>query len=278
MPIRLQCSCGKQLSVRDEFAGKAVKCPACSKAIRVPASGGGTKAAAPQGAKPQAAKPRAAAARPAAPRPASPAASSDSLDDLFAEEGFDRQIAAVCPACKAEMAAGAVLCTKCGYNKETGSNLEGHKVAGVDIDMGTLALMKAEKDMVRDVALQEKMHKGAGMPPWMLALILFIVGSAVVIAVLAVNASRRTEQLQFKPLQMFCNLGGSAFAMVAIGCVLTLIARAFKVSRNEGLLSLTILYVPVFVIRHFRDNWRPAVTAIICGGCAGGFFAMASRM
>jgi len=77
---------------------------------------------------------------------------------------------------------------------------------------------------------------------------------------------------------MFCNLGGAAFAMVAIGAVLTLIARAFKVSRNEGLLSLTILYVPVFVIRHFRDNWKAAMTAIICGGCAGGFFAAASRM
>ena len=273
MPIRLQCSCGKQLSVRDEFAGKAVKCSGCSKAIRVPASGGGGKTAAAK-----TAKPKAAAARPAAARPAPAASQSDSLDDLFAEEGFDRQVFAVCPSCRSEMAAGAVLCTKCGYNKETGTSLESHKVAGVDIDMGTLALMKAEQDMVRDVALQEKMHKGAGMPPWMLALILFILGSAVTIAVLAGNASRRVEQLQFKPLQMFCNLGGAAFAMVAIGAVLTLIARAFKVSRNEGLLSLTILYVPVFVIRHFRDNWKTAITAIICGGCAGGFFAAASRM
>ncbi|MCC9642627.1 hypothetical protein LOC71_10100 [Rhodopirellula sp. JC740] len=269
MPIRLQCSCGKQLSVRDEFAGKAVKCPACSKPIRVPAAGA---------AKPAAARTAPARTQQARPTPTRAPGQADSLDDLFSEEGFDRQISAVCPACKSEMAPNAVLCTKCGFNKETGTILEGHKVAGVDIDMGTLALMKAESDMVRDEALQQKMHKGAGMPPWMLALVLFILGSAVAIAVLAVNASRRTEQLQFKPLQMFCNLGGTAFALVAIGTVLTLIGRAFKVSRNEGLLSLTLIYVPVFVIRHFRANWKAGLTAIICGGCAGGFFAAASGM
>lgn len=265
MPIRLQCSCGKQLGVRDEFAGKAVKCPGCAKPIRVPAAGAGQPA------------PR------SAPKPVPRAAAAvapgvDSLDDLFSEEGFDRQIASVCPKCRSEMAANAVLCTKCGFNKETGSSSQAHKIAGVDIDMGTVALMKAEQDMIRDVAQQEQMKKGAGMPPWMLALVLFILGSAVLIAVLAVNASRRTEQLAFKPLQMFCNLGGAAFTLVAIGAVLTLIARAFQVSTKEGALSLSLIYIPVFVFKNFRDTVKPVVAAIICGACAGGFFTMASRM
>ena len=44
-------------------------------------------------------------------------------DDLFSEEGFSQEVAAVCPACATEMDAGAVLCTKCGYNKQTGQRL-----------------------------------------------------------------------------------------------------------------------------------------------------------
>lgn len=36
MPIKLTCACGKKLSVKDEMAGRRVKCPACQKAVNVP--------------------------------------------------------------------------------------------------------------------------------------------------------------------------------------------------------------------------------------------------
>ena len=62
----------------------------------------------------------------------------------------------ICPACRAEMAGNAVLCTKCGYHKEAGATLEAHKTAGVDIDHGTLALDKAAVDMERAADLQKK--------------------------------------------------------------------------------------------------------------------------
>ena len=128
MPIRIQCQCGKALSVKDELAGKAVKCPGCAKVIRVPAGKAATAASAP-----------------AAPRQAAPA--SDGLADLFDEEGFSQHVAAVCPACAAEMAAGAVLCTKCGYHKESGERMEAHMTPGVDIDAGTMALEAASASM-----------------------------------------------------------------------------------------------------------------------------------
>ncbi len=35
MPVQLTCSCGKQLKVRDELAGKRIKCPACGEALLV---------------------------------------------------------------------------------------------------------------------------------------------------------------------------------------------------------------------------------------------------
>ena len=113
------------------------------------------------------------------------------MDDLFAEEGMDREVGAICPACSKELSAGAVLCTKCGFNLQSGERLDGHKVAGVDIDMGTMALNKAAADMAEAKRMQAELIGKEGMPPWMLALVLFILGSAVGIAVLAVNASRR---------------------------------------------------------------------------------------
>ena len=38
MPIQVRCNCGKMLSVKDDFAGRKVKCPACQKLLRVPAA------------------------------------------------------------------------------------------------------------------------------------------------------------------------------------------------------------------------------------------------
>ena len=271
MPIAIQCRCGKSLSVRDELAGKAVKCPGCSQPVRVPAAGS-SAAAKPGAAKPSAAKP--VAARPAA---SSATAARSSMDDLFAEEGLDRQVASICPACNAEMAAGMVMCMKCGFNQQTGERMQAHLVAGVDIDAGTMALMRAENDMARTKALQDRMVKNSGMPPWMLALVLFILGSATTIAVIAVNASRRAEAIEFSPMRMFLNLGGSAFLMVAIGAVLSLIALAFRTDRKKGLLSLTILYLFVFAFQQKEGTWKRLALAIICGAIAGALFAGASR-
>ncbi len=36
MPIKVACSCGKKLAVKDELAGKKVKCPACQKLLSIP--------------------------------------------------------------------------------------------------------------------------------------------------------------------------------------------------------------------------------------------------
>jgi hypothetical protein len=37
MPIRVECDCGRAMTVRDELAGKLVKCPECKETLRVPA-------------------------------------------------------------------------------------------------------------------------------------------------------------------------------------------------------------------------------------------------
>lgn len=38
MPIPVQCSCGKTLNIPDQYAGKNVKCPACSATVAVPSA------------------------------------------------------------------------------------------------------------------------------------------------------------------------------------------------------------------------------------------------
>ena len=36
MPIAAVCGCGKRYSLKDEFAGKSIKCPSCGQAFLVP--------------------------------------------------------------------------------------------------------------------------------------------------------------------------------------------------------------------------------------------------
>lgn len=256
MPIRINCQCGKTLNIPDTMAGKAVKCPGCGNAVKVPAASGGA----------------------AAPAPAAPAmADSERMDELFSEEGFSQQVAAVCPACREEMDAGAVLCTKCGYNKESGERLEAHMTAGVDIDHGTLALQKAELDMVKDKEMQAKMLAGAGMPWWGLALVLFMLGSGLTIAVLAVNASRRVdEEITFNPMGLFLTLAAVAFAMVALGAYWMIVVHAFKNRGKSGALALIPPWAIYYVCKNPKQTWKFLAAAVVLGGISGGLFAAAA--
>lgn len=36
MPIAISCTCGRDLSLRDELAGKLIRCPACAGTLQVP--------------------------------------------------------------------------------------------------------------------------------------------------------------------------------------------------------------------------------------------------
>lgn len=248
MPIQIKCQCGKSLNIPDALVGKAVKCPGCGTVIKVPAKPGSAAAAK-----------TAPAAKPATAARSAPAASNAGLDDFFDEEGFSKQVSAVCPACRIEMAAGAVLCTKCGFHREHGTKMMAHKTAGVDIDHGTLALMKAESDMAKADEMQAKLVRGAGLPWWGLALVLFTIGSAALMGVLAVNQAKRVDgdgSINFK--ELFFQLVGGAFTVVAIGALCTL---AFKIYKQ----------------RNATGAWRPLFVAIVCGGVAAGCFIMAGR-
>jgi hypothetical protein len=77
MPIQFKCgnaACGKVLRVKDELAGKLVKCPACQTAVRIPQPAGTPMAAAP-------AAPRASAPPPPVPSAPSRRRADDESDE-----------------------------------------------------------------------------------------------------------------------------------------------------------------------------------------------------
>ena len=230
MPIQIKCQCGKVLKVKDELAGKAVKCPGCGKPVRVGKASAPAKAPAPVQKK-KVSQAQAPAPVPVAKAPA-PVAVDNSMDALFDEAGFSEHVAQVCPSCRQEMASNAVFCTNCGFNKETGEQLESHKTAGVDIDHGTLALDKAAADLDTADRLQKEMESKAGMPWWMLALVLFMIGSGLTIAVIVVNASNQVDQtVDFNPVGLFLRLGSAAFGVSGLGALLRMV---ILLAKKEG--------------------------------------------
>ncbi|MGE4158994.1 MAG: hypothetical protein AB7F75_07840 [Planctomycetota bacterium] len=147
MPIKTTCSCGKVFQAPDNLAGKSVKCPGCSKPLKVPGPAAVPKSAAtatkpPAGpAKPSAtpAKPVPAAkpapaksAAPAKPAPAKPMAkpaskpvAAGSVKKPAKEFDFDEpEVSVRCPKCQVNISPTDVICTGCGTNLKTGLSMK----------------------------------------------------------------------------------------------------------------------------------------------------------
>lgn len=269
MPIQIQCSCGKRLQVKEQFAGKAVKCPGCGAAIQVP---GGGAAAAPMAAQ---------AAQPMPPQtPAQPAMNQPALGSLFDEEGFETNVNSACPACGATMAPNAVLCTGCGFNRSTGERIGGHQVAGVDVPLSEMQLQRAEANMKSDVEMQRRMTSGAGLPWWGLLLILFIMFSGAGLGVITVmQVTDETGSMGgFNALATFFGLSGTACAFVAFGAWVKLIVEGFRVDQTKGFLCMTLVYLFVFVFEKPKGRLGPFIILIIMAAAAGGLFFQSNRV
>ncbi|MCC9601787.1 hypothetical protein LOC67_14600 [Stieleria sp. JC731] len=255
MPIPIRCQCGQSLAVKEQFAGRTVNCPKCKSPIQVPA----------------------------APAPAAQSVGTVSagnpLSDLFDEEGFSSNIAAVCPNCSSEMAAEAVLCTKCGFNKATGQLVRGHRTEGLDVSPGAMALERAAEDMRRADKMQREMTEKAGMPWWMLGLILFILCSATTLAVMALMSANQIDgNGAFNAMRAFLQLSGTACALVSFGAFGKLVMEGFRENRNTGLLCLTVVYLFVFVFQKPKGRIGAFLVMLILGGIAGGLLAQSQRV
>ena len=142
MPIKFKCSCGQVLSVSSKLAGKTGKCPKCSKALKIPAPKAG---AAKAKAKPAAAKPAAASAG---------VGLGGALDDLLEDAGLTEKKGPSCPQCMASIKPGTVICTKCGFNFETGEKMVEHEAASARAEFDNLYLQEASDNMKREKIME----------------------------------------------------------------------------------------------------------------------------
>ncbi len=232
------------MAVKDEFAGKAVKCPACQQTVRVPAAApaaagapaGGTRSAAP--------------GRPAATMAARPAAAAPAggLDDLFEEEGLRAASGPTCPACGGSIKPGTVLCTNCGMNLQTGERLSGYQEAKAQVASGGLGHYQLDK-AVADMKEHEQMNyrtNNAGMPGWFLAVMLVFVSFFTFAAVSIVNAASAGEEATGLALTLktYAANPSIVWGCIITGLVLQGIARlwltvvGFMESAGSGLTTL----------------------------------------
>ncbi len=154
MPIRVSCQCGQQLSAKEEYAGKRVKCPGCGGPLLIPQP----------------------------PANAEQGGMSDLLDAAGVRAGVNR-----CPGCGAEMTDAAVLCVMCGFDLRRGHRIKARVGSAAEMDdeelgdlpvHGVEQLDKAERMMARDKIQQKNLSKG--VPWWMIMLaFLAVVGFAV---------------------------------------------------------------------------------------------------
>lgn len=285
MPIRLKCSCGKVLSVKDELAGKGVKCPGCQKAIRVPTPGqAATAVPRSTGVAPKSGKPVAASGASAFPSdnspdsPAIPGGDGGMLDDLFHEAGFELRTGKTCPSCYGPLAADAVFCTQCGFHLETGAKVKAHVADFEDVQSGDAILRKAARDLEHSQKMQDKMNKGAGMPWWMLGLVLFLLVSVTAVGVISVNLAKREDtESGFNAIATLLMLAGIATSAVGIGAYAVVLYRACMESVREGLL---VLFVPLYIVYYgfsrFAEVGKTLIVAILALGTSAGLFIAAA--
>lgn len=170
MPITAQCdSCSAKFKVKDQLAGKTVKCPKCAKPFTIRSA--------------VQAKPKAAAAADEyslAPAPVVP--KHNPMLDLLDQAGVEATPRGpVCHHCGAEMPANSVICIECGYNIETGKQLETTSYAddGGFVEAGMSdaekMLARAEQEIDESPVSADDQNFGDGADSFLLAVVCVVI-------------------------------------------------------------------------------------------------------
>lgn len=289
MPLKIKCDCGQVLSVPESAAGKAVKCPKCQKAVRVPAASpaaaSGTPAKAAVAAKPAASKAAMAPSNPTtAAKPtvrAAAASTAKSMDDLYDEAGLKKKTGNVCPKCGASITKLAALCTKCGFNLQSGEQLQGFEVKVEEEEFKNEFLQEAANNMFREDLAGER-HAKAGMPWWMV--LAFLMGALSIGAAGVLIVDKFTNEPQ--PESTFIgkvqkqSIGvviGTTFILMAVFMStlanLSILIFAFQQSIGRGFACMFIpLYIFIYGCITWIDN-KAAIKGILLAAVIGGFGA-----
>lgn len=244
MSIKVQCTnCNAGFKAKDELAGRRVKCPKCKHAISIP-------------------KP--------APKPQSVGAGYNPLLDLLEDEDV-RSVSRgpVCDNCGVEIVPGSVICIDCGYNLETGDQLETEIEAD---DVGYTAdssmtdaeriMAKAEREIDEMPVTGDDQDFGDGSESYVIALVAGGIGLVLICIGLIVILSM--EQLATIVSSAGISFVASACLYVAMGIWLTIVA--FKASQVHGVVSVCtgFAWAIVFGFIQGKQLILPAVIMLIC--------------
>lgn len=217
MPIKVSCQCGKQLSVKDEYAGKRVKCPGCGQPLSIPqlrAAGGED-------------------------------GMSGLLDDAGVRSNVNR-----CPGCGAEISEEAVLCVMCGFDLRRGHRIKPRVGSAAELEddefgdlpvHGVPLLDQAERRIAEDRQQQENMSKGT---PWWMLLLAFL----GVVGFTAGMLAMPQEKVMKNSGMILMAAGG----LLAFFFGIRLLIAAFKESVLTGVLSL---FVPFYALYFVISRW-----------------------
>jgi len=258
MSIKVKCkSCGGGFSAKDALAGRRVKCPKCKEPLTIPA----------QSTAPVAAK-----------TPATASAAHNPLLDLLDEQNV-RAVARgpVCENCAAELQPGAIVCIDCGYNQETGDQLETEAYED-DIDAGAETSMsdadrimaKAEKDIDDMPVTADGQNFGDGADSFLIAGVAFIIGAILIGIGLAVIFTMDTIGTYIN--SAFISLLASGGLYVAMGLWITIVAFMQKPAHGIGCLLTGFVWCIVYGFMQGKTLLLPTIVLIaslVIGAASG---------
>ncbi|MEM9411293.1 MAG: MJ0042-type zinc finger domain-containing protein, partial [Planctomycetota bacterium] len=252
-PISAKCdSCSAQFKLKDEFAGKKVKCPKCSKPFMVPSvrkkvaqqppnDGYGLEPVQPR----QAMNPM-----------------LDLLDDMGVES---TPLGPVCPKCSAELTPGAIICMECGYNMETGKQLETMTFkdpteVGSGMSDAEQLVAKAEKEMDESPISLDDQNFGDGADSFLIAAVAGIV--MLVLAAIGVGTIFLMDKIGEQVNTALISICGSIGIYIACGGWITWVAFKARPGHGLGCLLSGFLYGIVFGFIQGKTLMLPAIICL----------------
>ncbi len=269
MPISVQCdSCSAKLKVRDELAGKRVKCPKCSQPLTIPVA---------VERKPT----RTMGAVPTSPVASDPdeyrlAPALNPMLDLLDEAGVESAARGrVCSSCGSDLSALAIICIECGFNNETGKQLEtttyrdSNSSGKSDVEK---MLAKAEKEIDEMPISAKEQDFGDGADAFLITGIAVV--AALILAGIGVGTifvmDRIGENINTPMISFFGSIGIYAFCSIWI----TIVAFKAKPLHGLGCLLTAGVYCIIFGFMQGKALLLPTlicVFAIIIGAVSFAF-------
>lgn len=242
MTIKVGCGkCQSSFAVRDDFAGKDVKCPKCKSPMKVPAASAKKSPSAPV------AKAGAgASAGTGTAVSASGARKFNPLLDLLDEAGVEaKPRGRACPMCAAEMSPTAVICIQCGFNAATGERLQ--TAVLVDEDEHSTAdmtdaekiLAKAEKEIDEMPVSAAGQDFGEGKESYLIATVALVCLTIFVGLGISIILFMDTIIDYFKISPEAISFG--AAIILGVGCITYISIVAFMASAGHGIACLATL-------------------------------------